>query len=146
MKLFNGKDIAEWKFEIDDSSNGERKLTKDDFWLVQDGLLICRGGFAHRVLEHPTEFDSDFVFYLQWRWPPNVASGGGVMLHLAKEETKYGQRQGVRVSLDVDEAGGIEYKGCLSAFTPKELVKRTRKSKRKWGNGICCRSFAMARQ
>lgn len=135
VRLFNGKDVADWKFELGDAKSGDKKLTKDDFWLVQDGILISRGGFAHRVLEHPTVFTSDFVFSLQWRWPPNVASGGGVMLHLGEEHEDSWRRQGIRVGLDVDEAGGIEYKGMpagVNAQRARQTSEEVEKDMGQW--------------
>ena len=55
ISLFNGKDLAAWTFDI---GSDDDHVKKQDFWLVQNGVLIYRGSLGHGMLRHEGEFEA----------------------------------------------------------------------------------------
>ena len=127
ITLFNGKDLQAWTF---DTGSDDQKVKKEDFWIVQNGMLIYRGSLGRGTLRHEGKYETDYVLSLEWRWPTNVASGADIVLHSSDEADQFGRRKEIRVSLNVDEAGDIVYRGTPEQFdttherqTDRELEK-----------------------
>ena len=119
ITLFNGKDLNAWTLDTRVKNNGKR-ITKDDVFIVQDGILICRGGLSIGSLRHEGNFAADYELSLEWRWGPSIASGADISIHAEKEGDEYGRRKEILVSLSVDEAGGIVYRGTSRFDTRRE--------------------------
>jgi hypothetical protein len=63
VSLFNGKDLTGWKIRV----------SKDENWVVEDGLLVCTGkgsGWLGTEKEY-----ANFELHLQYRMPPAGNSG-----------------------------------------------------------------------
>lgn len=129
IPLFNGKDLDGWTLDAGSQTDG-KQIKKEDLYLVQDGVLICPSGFSAVTLRHEGVFEAEYVLSLEWRWGPNIASGSDIVIHSADEKDEVGRRKEIHVSLSVDDAGGIVYKGTPSRFdtrrdrqTDEELEK-----------------------
>ncbi len=109
IALFNGRDLEGWTLDTRVERDGQ-PITKEDVFLVQNGVLICRGGLSLGTLRHEGTFEADYALSLQWRWGPNIASGADIVIHSAEEQDEVGRRKEIHVSLSVDDAGGIVYK------------------------------------
>jgi type 1 glutamine amidotransferase len=75
IALFNGRDLAGWKFFLADGSD-----PKAVWSVAPDGVLVCKGTPAGYI-QTEAEYES-FVLELDWRWDPAVTEGrnSGVLL------------------------------------------------------------------
>ena len=113
--LFNGKDLDAWTFDTGRGPD-EEQVKKEDFWFVRNGVLIYRGSLGHGTLRHEGVYEAEYALSLEWRWPTNIASGADIVLHSSAEADELGRRKEVSVSLNVDEAGDIVYRGTPDRF------------------------------
>lgn len=74
MPLFNGKNLAGWKVSSENSNS----------FLVEDGMLVCRGGRAHLFYEGENGVPNFKNFELKLRIKTTAESNSGVYFH-----TKY---------------------------------------------------------
>jgi len=74
MPLFNGKNLTGWKASTENSSS----------FLVEDGMLVCRGGRAHLFYEGENGAANFKNFELKLRIKTTAESNSGVYFH-----TKY---------------------------------------------------------
>lgn len=109
ITLFNGKDLEDWTLDTRVERDGQ-KITKDEVFLVQNGVLICGGGLSLGTLRHEEVFEAEYALSLEWSWGPNLASGTEISIHSSDEQDEVGRRREIQVSLSVDQAGGIVYK------------------------------------
>lgn len=72
-------ELQGWGFFSEDAA-----ADVDDVWkLNDDGVLVCSGtprGYIYTKRDY-----GDFVLRLQWRWPPEKAGRGGVLLRMTGE-------------------------------------------------------------
>ncbi len=74
ISLFNGKNMEGWRHHF----SGGGKMA--DTWIVEDGVMICRGSPAGYIYTD-REF-SDFLLRLEWRFDPVTKKAGnsGVLM------------------------------------------------------------------
>lgn len=80
VDLFNGKDVSDWGFFLND--NGK----KDDVWSVADGVMVCRGSPAGYI--RTNENYTNFVLKVEWRWNPVTKKAGnsGVLVRVQEPD------------------------------------------------------------
>ncbi len=129
IRLFNGKDLDAWTFDTG-SRSGDNNVKKEDFWRVQNGVLIYPGSLGRGTLRHEGVYEAEYVLSLEWSWPTNAGSGADIVLHSSADQDESGRRKEIRVALTVDEAGDIIYRGAPERFdttrgrqTDKELER-----------------------
>lgn len=76
VALFNGKDLNNWTFFLNDNGKME------DVWEVKDGMIICKGSPAGYI--RTKESYKNFVLHLDWRFNPVTKKAGnsGVLMHI----------------------------------------------------------------
>jgi len=76
VALFNGKNLAGWKYYL-----VEPDVKMADVWSVRDGLLICKGepmGYIATKKKY-----TNFKLVVEWRWAPGKKAGNsGVLMRI----------------------------------------------------------------
>jgi len=99
VKLFNGKDLGNWTYVLQDSN-----VKMEDVWSVEDGVIICKGRPAGYIR---TKDDyENYVLTLEWRWKPGTNGGNsGVLLHSSSPGAIGVWPKSLEVQLGAGDAG-----------------------------------------
>lgn len=78
IELFNGKDLAGWKYLTADAA-----VPMNQVWSVQDGLLVCQGK-PFGALYHGPDV-TNFRLVVEYRWPPGTEpSNSGIFSRIGE--------------------------------------------------------------
>lgn len=84
ISLFNGKNLAGWKFVANKNKNSDKKADPKVAWTVKNGTLVCKGQPWGYLI---TDKDyGDYKLELEWRWGNTDKDykgrrNSGVLLH-----------------------------------------------------------------
>jgi hypothetical protein len=99
IKLFNGKDLEGWTFDLLDP-----EVKPESVWSVADGILVCKGR-PPGVIRSAKEY-SNYELTVEWRWPVNGKPGNsGVLIHSSKPKEMFAWPKSVEVQLAHENAG-----------------------------------------
>lgn len=95
INLFNGKNLSNWNFVIENNSEPADKV-----YSVADGVINIKGSpFGYMYTK---EKYGDFILHLEWRWP-GEASNSGIFLLI--EDPKNPFPNGIECQLQAGNAG-----------------------------------------
>ena len=98
IDLFNGKDLAGWRYETSNDAVPMEKV-----WSVRDGVVACTGRPAGYIVTEKDDF-ADYVLTLQWRWP-GKGGNNGVLVHATKPRELSVWPKSLEVQLGSGNAG-----------------------------------------
>jgi hypothetical protein len=114
IRLFNGKNLSNWKFVLKDPSVDARKV-----FSVQNGVIHIKGDpFGYMRTK---DVYSDYRLHVEWRWPVE-ASNSGVFVHGQQPDTIW--LKCIECQLQAGNAGDFV---CMNGA---EMTEHTDKSKR----------------
>ncbi len=100
--LFNGKDLSNWKFILQDNS-----ASADQVFSVKDNLIHITGkpiGYMYT-----NEAFGDCKIHVEWRWPGGVMTNSGIFLLVADPKNPF--PNGVECQLQAGNAGDLIAEG-----------------------------------
>jgi hypothetical protein len=96
-KLFNGKDLSNWNFVVQDNS-----VSADQIYSVSDGIIHIKGtplGYMYTKEKY-----GDYILQAEWRWAERVESNNsGIFLLI--EDSKNPFPNGIECQLAAGKAG-----------------------------------------
>jgi hypothetical protein len=99
VKLFNGKDLEGWTFDLIDA-----EVKPETVWSVADGILVCKGRPPGVI--RTTKDYSNYELTVEWRWPTDAKPGNsGVLIHASKPREMFAWPKSVEVQLAHENAG-----------------------------------------
>jgi len=99
VKLFTGKDLQGWTFDLIDP-----EVKPETVWFVADGILICKGR-PPGVIRTTNDY-SNYDLTVEWRWPADAKPGNsGVLIHASKPKEMFAWPKSVEVQLAHENAG-----------------------------------------
>jgi hypothetical protein len=120
VKLFNGKDLEGWTFDLIDP-----EVKPESVWSVADGILVCKGR-PPGVIRSTKDY-SNYELTVEWRWPIDGKPGNsGVLIHSSKPKEMFAWPKSVEVQLAHENAGDFWMVG--EALT----VPNTQPQGRRW--------------
>lgn len=116
IQLFNGKDLSNWAFYVDDPA-----VDPATIYMVKDGVIHIKGtpfGFMHTKEKY-----SDYTVKVEWRWV-GEPSNSGIFLHVQDEKKCW--PNAIECQLCADKAGDFVLLGGsdLAEFKVKEGEQR----------------------
>jgi hypothetical protein len=96
QKLFNGIDLSNWNFVLENNSVSAEKV-----FYIKDGLIHITGeplGYMYTKQKY-----GDYHLHAEWRWPEGVASNSGIFLLIEKPENPF--PNGIECQLKAGSAG-----------------------------------------
>jgi hypothetical protein len=95
-ELFNGKDLSQWNFVVDnDSEPADRVFT------VHDGVINIKGTLGYMYTKKKY---SNYVLHVEWRWPVEATNSG---IFVLIEEPKNPFPNGIECQLGAGNAGDL---------------------------------------
>jgi len=95
-KLFNGKDLSNWGFVLQDNS-----VPAEQVFTVKNGLIHITGkptGYMYTKEKY-----SNYKLHVEWRWPDGVESNSGIFLLVADASNPF--PNGIECQLHAGDAG-----------------------------------------
>ena len=95
-KLFNGKDLSNWEFLVQDNA-----VPADQVFSVKDGLIQIAGkpfGYMHTKVKY-----TNYKLHVEWRWPEGKTANSGIFLSIADLKNPF--PNGVECQLHAGDAG-----------------------------------------
>ena len=121
-KLFNGKNLSNWSFVLQDNS-----APAEQVFTVRNGLIRITGkptGFMYTKENY-----SNYKLHVEWRWPDGVESNSGIFLLITEALNPF--PNGIECQLHAGDAGDYiaeggsvlaEYKLAPGEAHPKFMV------------------------
>ena len=103
--LFNGKDLSNWKFVLQDNA-----APADQVFSVKDHLIHITGKTIGYM--YTDESFGDCKLHVEWRWPDGVTANSGIFLLIADPQNPF--PNGVECQLKAGSAGDLIAEGGAS--------------------------------
>jgi len=118
IRLFNGKDLNNWAFQLKDTSVDPAKV-----FYVQGGVIHITGNpFGYMRTK---ETYTDYVLNVEWRWP-SEATNSGVFIHVQLPDTIWPKC--IECQLKAGSAGDFV---CMNGADMNERKDKTVRSVKK---------------
>lgn len=95
IKLFNGKDLSNWSFVVENNSEPADKV-----YSITNGVINIKGSPLGYM--YTREKYGDFILHVEWRWPEETSNSG---IFLLIEDPKNPFPNGIECQLQAGNAG-----------------------------------------
>lgn len=96
VKLFNGKDLSNWNFVVENNS-----VPADEVYIVKDGVINIAGkplGYMYTKEKY-----GNYILHVEWCWPNGQESNSGIFLLIADPKNPF--PNGIECQLKAGDAG-----------------------------------------